>query len=48
MKTGVFRYSPSQVELFDLPGEIVENPLVYWKKLYIQKTGIVFISQTLK
>ncbi|HGM3784934.1 TPA: c-di-GMP phosphodiesterase PdcA, partial [Clostridioides difficile] len=33
MKTGVFRYSPSQVELFDLPGEIVENPLVYWKKI---------------
>ncbi|HBE8453793.1 TPA: EAL domain-containing protein [Clostridioides difficile] len=33
MKTGVFRYSPSQVELFDLPGEIVKNPLVYWKKI---------------
>lgn len=33
MKTGVFRYSPSQVELFDLPGEIVENPLIYWKKI---------------
>lgn len=33
MKTGVFRYSPSQVELFDLPGEIVENPLVYWKQI---------------
>ncbi len=48
MKTGVFRYSPSQVELFDLPGEIVENPLIYWEKLYIQKTGNVFISQILK
>lgn len=33
LKTGVFRYSPSQVELFDLPGEIVENPLVYWEKI---------------
>lgn len=33
MKTGVFRYSPSQVELFDLPGEIVENPLIYWEKI---------------
>lgn len=33
MKTGVFRYSPSQVELFDLPGEIVESPLSYWKRM---------------
>lgn len=33
MKTGVFRYSPSQVELFDLPGEIVESPIIYWKSI---------------
>lgn len=33
MKTGVFRYSPAQVEQFALPGEIVKNPLRYWKKI---------------
>lgn len=33
MKTGVFRYSPQQVEEFELPGEVVENPLPYWKKM---------------
>ncbi len=33
MKTGVFRYSPAQAYLFDLPGEIVENPLPIWKKI---------------
>lgn len=33
MKTGLFRYSPAQVELFGFPGEIVENPLPYWKEI---------------
>lgn len=33
MKTGIFRYSPQQVAEFELPGEVVENPLPYWKKL---------------
>lgn len=33
MKTGLFRYSPAQVEMFDLPGEIVEDALSYWKKI---------------
>lgn len=33
MKTGVFRYAPSQVELFDFPGEIIENPLPFWKNI---------------
>lgn len=33
MKTGVFRYSPQQVAEFELPGEVVENPLPHWKKL---------------
>lgn len=33
MKTGVFRYSPAQVAMFELPGEIVESPLKYWKKM---------------
>lgn len=32
MKTGVFRYSPQQVAEFELPGEVVENPMPYWKK----------------
>ena len=33
MKTGLFRYSPAQVEMFDLPGEIVEDALSYWKNI---------------
>ena len=33
MKTGKFRYSPSQVYLFDLPGEILDNPLPLWKEI---------------
>lgn len=33
MKTGVFRYPPGQVALFDLPGEIVKDPLAYWKQI---------------
>ena len=33
MKTGVFRYSPQQVAEFELPGEVVENPMPYWKKM---------------
>lgn len=33
MKTGVFHYSPQQVAEFELPGEIVENPLPFWKEL---------------
>lgn len=28
--TGIFRYSPSMVEEFDLPGEIVENAAAVW------------------
>lgn len=33
MKSGIFRYSPAQVEMFELPGEVVENPLPYWKRI---------------
>lgn len=33
MKIGVFHYSPQQVAEFELPGEIVENPLPFWKEL---------------
>lgn len=33
MKTGIFRYSPAQVKMFNLPGEIITNPLPIWKKL---------------
>ena len=33
MKTGVFRYSPAQVKIFNLPGEIIENPLPFWKDI---------------
>lgn len=33
MKTGVFRYSPAQVELFGLPNEIMEDPLPFWKQI---------------
>lgn len=32
-KTGIFRYSPAMVREFRFPGEIVENPMVYWKKI---------------
>lgn len=30
VKTGVFRYSPSMVEAFDLPGEVIENAAAVW------------------
>lgn len=30
IKTGIFRYSPSMVEEFGLPGEIVENAAAVW------------------
>lgn len=30
VKTGIFRYSPSMVEEFGLPGEIVENAAAVW------------------
>lgn len=33
MKTGVFQYTPAQVEAFELPGEVIENPLGYWKNI---------------
>ena len=33
MKIGVFHYSPQQVAEFELPGEIGENPLPFWKEL---------------
>lgn len=33
MKTGQFRYPPSQVYMFNLPGEIIENPLPFWKEI---------------
>lgn len=33
MKTGVFRYSPSMVDEFGLPGEVVENAAAFWGKL---------------
>lgn len=33
MKTGIFRYSPSQVKEFNLPGEIMDKPLSFWKTI---------------
>lgn len=33
MKTGVFRYSPSMVDEFGLPGEVVENAAAFWGNL---------------
>lgn len=33
MQTGVFCYSPSMVEEFGLPGEVVENAAAFWGKL---------------
>lgn len=33
MKTGIFRYSPALLADFELPGEIVENPMGYWKNI---------------
>ncbi len=33
MKTGVFRYSPAQVWLFNMPGEVLDNPLPIWKEI---------------
>lgn len=33
LKTGVFRYSPSMVDEFGLPGEVVENAAAFWGKL---------------
>ena len=32
-KTDMFRYPPALVALFALPGEIVENPLPFWKAI---------------
>ena len=42
MKTGIFRYSPAQVKVFNLPGEIIDHPLPFWN---IPKIGNVFINQ---
>ena len=33
MKTGVFRYSPALVRLFDLPSQIIADPLPIWKRI---------------
>lgn len=33
MKTGIFRYSPAQVKVFNLPGEIIDHPLPFWKAI---------------
>lgn len=33
MKTGIFQYTPAQVKAFDLPGEVVSSPLIYWKNI---------------
>lgn len=33
MKTGTFRYAKHLVELFDLPGEILRDPLPVWKNI---------------
>lgn len=32
-KTGMFRYPPALVEMFELPGEVVDNPLPCWKAI---------------
>ena len=33
MKNGVFRYSPAQVQLLNLPSEIIADPLPVWKQI---------------
>lgn len=33
MKTGVFRYSPAQVQLLNLPSQIIADPLPVWKQI---------------
>lgn len=33
MKTGIFRYSPSMVEEFGLPGPVVKNAAAFWSRL---------------
>lgn len=33
MKTGVFRYPPMMVNEFNLPGEVLQNPIPYWKEI---------------
>lgn len=33
MKTRTFQYTPAQVAAFELPGEVVETPLIYWKNI---------------
>lgn len=33
MQTGIFRYSPSMVKEFGLPGEVVENAAAFWGRL---------------
>ena len=46
MKTGIFRYSPAQVKVFNLPGEIIDHPLPFWKAIvHSPKIGNVFINQ---
>ena len=32
-KSGEFRYPRALVEMFSLPGEVVKNPLPYWKEI---------------
>lgn len=33
MKTGVFRYTAVMVKEFNLPGEVIKDPLPYWKEI---------------
>ncbi|AVQ32383.1 bifunctional diguanylate cyclase/phosphodiesterase [Fusobacterium varium] len=33
MKTGRFKYTPAMVEMFNLPSEIIQNPIFIWKNI---------------
>ena len=33
MKTGVFQYTSALIDEFDLPGEVIESPIGYWRKI---------------
>lgn len=48
MKTGLFRYPPALVELFELPGEVVKDPLPYWKKIIHQDDWERFYQSNIK
>lgn len=44
MKTGDFRYSPSMVEDFGLPSEILQNAAAFWEKLIHPDDSEMFLE----